>query len=126
MKFVQKYIIIVTVISVITAAFSTQLASGITIKEEEDLSRQIMNVIFKYYERVDDPIVDEYINTLGNQLVAYLPEKIFDYDFYVIKADEFNAFAIPGGKIFVNSGLLNVMDDEDTFPRESRNPNRFQ
>ena len=113
MKLVQKYIIIVMVFSVITITFSTQLVSGITIKEEEDLSRQIMNVIFKYYERVDDPIVDEYINTLGNQLLAYLPDRIFDYDFYVIKADDFNAFAIPGGKIFVNSGLLNVMDDED-------------
>lgn len=113
MKFVQKYIIIVTVVSLITGVFSTQLASGLTIKEEEDLSRQIMNVIFNYYELIDDPVVDEYINTIGNRLLAYLPEIIFKYRFYVIKADAFNAFAIPGGKIFINSGLLNVMEDED-------------
>ncbi len=113
MKFIQKWFIILTAVSIITAAFTTQLASGLTIKEEEDLSRQIMNVIFKYYELIDDPLVDEYINTLGNQLVAYLPEKIFKYRFYVIKADPFNAFAIPGGQIFINSGLLNVMEDED-------------
>ena len=113
MKFIKKYIIILTVASIITGVFSTQLASGLTIKEEEDLSRQIMSVIFNYYEWIDDPVVDDYINTLGYRLLAYLPEVIFRYRFYVIKADAFNAFAIPGGKIFINSGLLNVMENED-------------
>jgi len=113
MKFIKKYIIILMVASIITGVFSTRLASGLTIKEEEDLSRQIMSVIFNYYEWIDDPVVDDYINTLGYRLLAYLPEVIFKYRFYVIKADAFNAFAIPGGKIFINSGLLNVMENED-------------
>ena len=98
MKFIKKYIIILTVASIITGVFSTQLASGLTIKEEEDLSRQIMSVIFNYYEWIDDPVVDDYINTLGYRLLAYLPEVIFRYRFYIIKADAFNAFAIPRGK----------------------------
>jgi predicted Zn-dependent protease len=113
MKNFRIYTIILTLSVFVAATLFPQPASPITIKEEEDLSRQIMRVIFKYYERIDDPVVEEYINNLGDRLVTYLPEKIFDYDFYVVKADEFNAFAIPGGKIFINSGLLNVMEDEE-------------
>jgi predicted Zn-dependent protease len=101
------------VINVIVGIFCSHLASGLTVKEEEDLSRQVMNQILKYYPLIDDPVVVEYINNIGNELVAYLPEKLFKYHFYVVKADTFNAFATPAGHIFVHSGLLMAMENED-------------
>jgi predicted Zn-dependent protease len=85
----------------------------LTVKEEEDLSRKVMHAILKHYEFVDDPVVVEYINSIGNELVAYLPEKLFAYHFYVVKAHEFNAFATPAGHIFINTGLLMAMENED-------------
>jgi predicted Zn-dependent protease len=85
----------------------------LTVKEEEDLSRQVMAGILKHYQFVDDPVVVDYINAIGNELVRFLPETLFNYYFYVIQADEFNAFATPAGHIFVNSGLIMAMDSED-------------
>lgn len=113
MDLIQKINIKLTVVVLIIFFLVPDGAFGLTVKEEEDLSVKVMNAIVKHYEFVDDPVVVEYINSIGNELVAYLPEKLFTYHFYVIKADEFNAFATPAGHIFVNSGLLMAMDRED-------------
>lgn len=113
MTLFQKIKINLTVLVLIVVFFAPQLAFGLTVKEEEDLSRKVMNAILQHYEFVDDPVVVEYINSIGNELVAYLPEKLFTFHFYVVKAAEFNAFATPAGHIFVNSGLLIAMDSED-------------
>ena len=88
-------------------------AYGLSVKEEEELSRKVMSAIIRHYDFVDDPIVVEYINDIGNELVAFVPDQLFTYHFYVVKADEFNAFATPAGHIFVNSGLFMAMESED-------------
>ena len=113
MKRIHKFFIMFAVFSIILGEFSSHSAYGLTVKEEEDLSRQIMGVIFRYYELIEDPIVVEYINTIGNQLVSYLPERLFKYHFYIVKTDTYNAFATPAGHIFINSGLLLAMEQED-------------
>jgi len=113
MKSIHKYVKIFAVLIVVLSVSSGRLASALTVKEEEDLSRQVMAMILKYYPLVDDPVVVEYINTLGNKLVAHFPEKLFQYHFYVVEADSYNAFATPAGHIFVNSGLLLGIENED-------------
>ena len=113
MRFFKKWIVNLMIVIFSVGLLGTQPASGLTVKEEEDLSRQVMAAILKHYQFVDDPVVVEYINAIGNELVAFLPEKLFTYHFYVVQADEFNAFATPAGHIFINSGLLMAMESED-------------
>ncbi len=113
MAFFPKLNAKLTVMVLIVVFLAPHLAFGLTVKEEEDLSRKVMNAIIRYYEFVDDPVVVEYINAIGNELLSFVPDPIWTYHFYVVKADEFNAFATPAGHIFVNSGLLMAMDSED-------------
>jgi predicted Zn-dependent protease len=87
--------------------------SGITIQEEEELSREFMKLILAHYEIIKDPVISNYINDVGQKLVSVLPPQPFSYHFYVIKEDTYNAFATPAGHIFVYSGLLNAMDSEE-------------
>ena len=54
---------------------------------------------------VDDPLVVDYVTQLGLE-VARLMGRDFDYEFFVVQDSSMNAFALPGGKIFVNTGLL--------------------
>ncbi|NEQ96235.1 MAG: M48 family metalloprotease [Cyanothece sp. SIO2G6] len=54
---------------------------------------------------VEDPDVVDYVTQLGLE-VAQLMGRDFDYEFYVVQDSVMNAFALPGGKIFVNSGLI--------------------
>jgi predicted Zn-dependent protease len=88
-------------------------ARAITIGEEEELSREILRIIFKRYEVIDDPAVAGYVGRVGARIVAALPEQPFRYRFYVINEPAYNAFAIPGGHIFVYSGLLAAMEKEE-------------
>ena len=95
------------------APLGAQLSSGLTVVEEEKLSRSILEYIYRQYEIIDDPVIDEYVNQVGSRIVSVLEDPVFDYKFHVIKVDTYNAFAIPAGYIFINSGLIAAMDGED-------------
>jgi predicted Zn-dependent protease len=85
----------------------------ITIKEEEELSREMMKYILKRFKLVDDPYVVEYVRSVGNRILEGVPDKPFEYEFFVVQQKVYNAFAIPGGKIFINSGLITAMQTEE-------------
>jgi len=85
----------------------------ITIQEEEEMSREVMKVIRRHYKLINDPLIVNYINEMGQKILSALPPQPFNYHFYVIKNDEYNAFATPAGHVFVNSGLLEAMENEE-------------
>ena len=92
---------------------SPRVASGLTVSDEEKMAKSFLKVIYSYYEIIDDPVIADYVSKIGNRIVSKLDKPLFVYHFYVIKTDPYNAFAIPAGYIFINSGLLMAMDDED-------------
>ncbi len=61
--------------------------------------------------RYPDYFVQEYVKNIGEKIVNVVPRKL-PYEFYVVNSPEVNAFALPGGKIFVNIGLLYVLENE--------------
>jgi len=61
---------------------------------------------------VDDPLISEFINRLGQNLVRHSDAKV-PFTFHVIDSPALNAFALPGGYVFVNAGLIEIADDED-------------
>ncbi|GAB3783552.1 M48 family metalloprotease [Dyella agri] len=62
---------------------------------------------------VDDPLLDDYINDLGFRLVAACAKPRDHFAFFIVKDDEINAFAAPGGYIAVNSGLITITRNEN-------------
>ncbi|MGD9097255.1 MAG: M48 family metalloprotease [Desulfobacterales bacterium] len=104
-------------VSLIIAAFVAVAAvpsvHGLTIQEEKELSKEYMRVLRKFFEFIEDPIIVDYVNDVGQRILAKMPPQPFEYHFYVIKQDVFNAFATPAGHIFIYSGLLAAMDREE-------------
>lgn len=90
-----------------------EMANAMTIQEEEEQSREFMIQINTHFEIIHDPVISDYINKLGNKILAVVPPQPFQYHFYVIKEDTYNAFAGPGGQIFIYSGLFEALDNED-------------
>lgn len=90
-----------------------KVASAITLKQEEELSREFMKLIEAQYQIIKDPAIVNYVNKVGQKLVATLPPQPFTYHFYVIKDDVYNAFATPAGHIFIYSGLMEALDSEE-------------
>jgi predicted Zn-dependent protease len=62
---------------------------------------------------LDDPALKAYLNDIGRKLLRGVPNRGFDFEFSVVDQMEPNAFALPGGFIFVSRGLLLLANNED-------------
>jgi predicted Zn-dependent protease len=85
-----------------------------SIEKEIALGKQLAREVERQAKLVDDPLVTEYVNRIGQNL-ARNSDASFPFTFKVIEDDSVNAFALPGGFVFVNTGLLRVADEEDEF-----------
>ena len=88
-------------------------SAGFSIGEERDIGEKLLLAVRKKFELLDDPDIAQYINKLGQQVLAVAGPQYFDYHFFVVKNDQFNAFAAPSGLIFFNSGLIKTMQSEN-------------
>ena len=61
----------------------------------------------------DDPRLTDYLQRVGERIVAANPDKRFEYNFQILDQFEPNAFALPGGWIFVSRGLMALTESED-------------
>jgi beta-barrel assembly-enhancing protease len=108
--------------SVLNAAAEVQkdlshpVAEVVRLSDKEEI--EIGNSIAQQYihtgwiESTDAPI-EEYVNTIGSKVAAKAHRRL-DYKFhYIPDADFINAFALPGGQIFIGKGLMMLMDSED-------------
>jgi predicted Zn-dependent protease len=82
-----------------------------SIEKEMALGKQLAIEVEKQSKMVDDPIVGEFINRLGQNLARNSDAKI-PVNLKIIESDSVNAFTLPGGYIFVNSGLIRVAETE--------------
>ncbi len=113
MKKNRQFILLSVVSLLIYCIIFPSKTWAITIKEEEELSREFLKVVLTRYEFVQDPVVVDYVKEVGQRIVSVLPPQPFKYHFYVIKEDVYNAFATPAGHIYINSGLLAAMESEE-------------
>ncbi len=60
-----------------------------------------------------DAVLESLLQKIGGKLVAQLEKPLFEYQFYIVDTKEPNAFALPGGKIFITRGLLMLPLSED-------------
>ena len=80
---------------------------------ERRIGESIMREIrFRDPSFVDDPEVSDYLYVLGNRLVAASPGARGDFEFFAIRDPSINAFALPGGFVIVNTGLLLASQSE--------------
>ncbi len=81
-----------------------------------DKERQIGNAMMRHIRAsqpvISDPVIMEYINALGNQMVKYAKDVNYSFEFFLINNKELNAFAFFGGHIGIHSGLLTSADNE--------------
>jgi len=88
-------------------------AAFLSPQEETKLGEMFVQSIRSQYEFADYPYLVQYVNDLGTYLGLQIEVRYFPLNFYVIKENNINAFAAPGGHVFLFSGLIRVMDDVD-------------
>jgi predicted Zn-dependent protease len=87
------------------------LGNWYSVDSEIRMGRTYAAQVEKSMKFVNDPVVNEYVNRIAQNLVKNSDAKI-PFTVKVIDSDDVNAFALPGGFFFVNSGLILAADEE--------------
>jgi predicted Zn-dependent protease len=74
--------------------------------EEARISREFRREAKKLFKFVNNPEAERYIDRIGRRILAATGPLSFDYRFFVIEDDQLNAFSVPGGSIYVYTGLI--------------------
>ncbi|MCL2459376.1 MAG: M48 family metalloprotease [Desulfobulbus sp.] len=86
---------------------------ALTIGEERKIGEQLLFSVRRQFPVLDDPDISQYINTLGKKVLASIGPQPFEYRFFVVQSNQFNAFAAPAGLVFFYTGLIEAMGNED-------------
>ncbi|MFP4413203.1 M48 family metalloprotease, partial [Coleofasciculus sp.] len=82
------------------------------LRGESAVGESFAGRVQKQLPMVEDEQVLEYVREIGNKLAIVAGRDEFEYEFYVVMDDQLNAFALPGGKIFVNAGAILKTESE--------------
>lgn len=74
--------------------------------EETKISREFRREAKKLFKFVNNPEVERYIDRIGRRILAATGPQSFDYRFFIVEDSQLNAFAVPGGSIYVYTGLI--------------------
>ena len=89
------------------------LAAALSYQGERELGQQFDLAARQQAPIIDDPEVIAYVNGVGRRIAATLDRSYFDYQFTVIRDPRINAFAVPGGYVYVHSGLITALQNDD-------------
>ncbi len=84
----------------------TMAGCSVSTQQEVEMGTQYAQQINAQLPIVQDPEINRYVNVLGNQIAQRADDRGLQYRFFVVNAREINAFAVPGGYIYVNRGLI--------------------
>jgi predicted Zn-dependent protease len=80
-------------------------------ESEAALGKEYSGIVEANLKLLDDPLVTEYLNQIGQMLVKHSDAKV-PFTIKVVDSDELNAFTLPGGFLYVNYGVIVAADDE--------------
>src|SRR5436309_961809 len=86
------------------------------ISDDVQVGRQAAQQVYQQMPMLNDSAVRAYVNSVGQRLAAAIPPEYqhpeFRFTFDVVDARDINAFALPGGPMFVNRGMIEAADTE--------------
>ncbi len=104
-------------VGVLTGRTSSTVFQAINLAQlmlagESRLGEQIAEQLQGQLRMVNDPEILGYVDELGQDVARYMGRDEFDYEFFVVDDENLNAFALPGGKVFVNTGAILAANSE--------------
>jgi Zn-dependent protease with chaperone function len=97
---------------ILSGSAHAQLLGALSEGEEAEVGRRAAEEIEKGLVFLSDDLVTSYVSELGQAMVAESQRSSLAYTFKVVDSEEINAFALPGGYIYVNRGLIEAADEE--------------
>ena len=86
------------------------------VQDDVKLGRDASREVARQFPLLNDNQTERYVESVGERLVAAIPaafqQPAFDYQFDVVNARDINAFALPGGPMYVNRGMIEAAKNE--------------
>jgi len=94
------------------ASFPSVAQAAFTLDDERKLGKEFYEKLEKANALLQNERVASYIQQLGERVLAHSDKVPFDYRFSIIRSSAVNAFATPGGYVYLNQGLINLAENE--------------
>jgi predicted Zn-dependent protease len=85
---------------------------AMTLEEEQKLGEQVVKEVEGQYPLIRDPLLLNYLNRIGQEILKQAGTQPYPFRFYLLKDPQLNAFSVPGGHIFISTGIIEMMDSE--------------
>ena len=108
-----KKIISLLLTGILIQSGSISAAHDFSIGEERELGEKLLYSVRASFPILGEPDLHQYINDLGQEVLQVAGLQFFDYRFYIVDSNQFNAFAAPSGLIFFYTKLIESMNSED-------------
>lgn len=93
-------------ISLTIGAIALLAGCGVSTQQEVQLGQQEAQQVNAQLPMVQDAVINSYVNSLGNRIAKLTSRSDLNWQFQVVNSDVVNAFALPGGFIYINRGVL--------------------
>jgi predicted Zn-dependent protease len=93
--------------------WAAAVPASVSYQAERELGGQFALAVRRELQFVTDPDILVYVDQIGQSIVRQLEDSFFEYRFAVVRENSINAFAVPGGYVYVNTGLLTRARDDD-------------
>ena len=95
----------------VVAISCSLVACGVSQQQEVQMGQQYAQEINAQLPIVQDPELNRYINVLGDSIARLTSRADLDWHFFIVDSKEVNAFAVPGGFVYINRGLIERSDN---------------
>src|SRR3989338_3944919 len=111
-KYFILFLISLTIGGCATSGRNSGQVNIYSLNAEARLGSYVASQVPSQFPILHDPELTEYTNSLGQKLVGSIDDPLFDYQFRIIRSPQINAFALPGGYLYANLGLLHEAETE--------------
>ena len=111
-KFMQKQYIYSAVFIFLLLLNISPCFAAFTIDDEKKLGREFYDKMQEHRLILKNKVLKDYITKIGTRILAQSEKAPFNFNFYVVNSSAINAFATPGGYIYINKGLLSAAENE--------------
>jgi predicted Zn-dependent protease len=111
--FIISLLLLSACVTLYNPATQRQESYFINEKQEIDIGKNITDDILKQKKIITDKSLNDFVSKIGNKIAKAGDRPEIKYNFYILDEKEVNAFALPGGYIFVNKGLIDKMNEDE-------------
>ena len=107
----SESVVAIDILDAVEGAVQYIQVSNISDEQEVEIGKQTNQQVLQQYQLYDSPQIQQYVSNLGQELVNSSDSRDIPFTFPVVASDEVNAFATPGGFVYVTTGLLKTAEN---------------